>query len=135
LVTGGTDTHMVLIDLSDNGIGKGILVQEALEICGVIVNKNTVPGEKSSPFYPSGIRAGTPAVTSRGMRESEMREIGEIIARVSREALKFELPTRNRQDYIRAFKSKMRENSVVAECREKVKALCEKFPLYEELKY
>ncbi|MBO3839906.1 MAG: serine hydroxymethyltransferase [Candidatus Brockarchaeota archaeon] len=133
LVTGGTDTHMVLIDLSDHGVGKGILAQEALELCGVIVNKNTVPGERSSPFYPSGIRAGTPAVTSRGMKEKEMEEIGEIIVEVSREALKFELPSKNRQEYIREFKSKIRENNIIVEYRRKVKDLCEKFPLYEEL--
>ncbi|MEM1553878.1 MAG: serine hydroxymethyltransferase [Thermoproteota archaeon] len=133
LVTGGTDTHMVLIDLSDHGVGKGILAQEALELCGVIVNKNTVPGERSSPFYPSGIRAGTPAVTSRGMKEKEMEEIGELIAEVSKEALKFELPSKNRQEYIREFKAKMRENNVIVECRRKVKDLCEKFPIYEEL--
>ncbi len=133
LVTGGTDTHMVLIDLSDNGVGKGILVQEALELCGIIVNKNTVPGEKSSPFYPSGVRAGTPAVTSRGMREAEMKEIGEILAKIARETLKFKLPPKNRQKYVREFKAKMLENSVIAECREKVRVLCEKFPLYKEL--
>jgi glycine hydroxymethyltransferase len=133
LVTGGTDTHMVLIDLSDNGVGKGVLVQEALELCGVIVNKNTVPGERSSPFYPSGVRVGTPAVTSRGMREREMDEIGSIIARVSREALKFDLPQKNRQEYVREFKTKMRENNVVVECKERVKALCERFPLYRGL--
>jgi len=133
LVTGGTDTHMVLIDLSDNGVGRGVLVQEALELCGVIVNKNTVPGEKSSPFYPSGVRAGTPAVTSRGMKEEEMEEIGEIIAKISFETLKFEMPPKNRQEYVKEFKAKMRENRVVAECREKVKNLCERFPLYKEL--
>ncbi|MGC8832115.1 MAG: serine hydroxymethyltransferase [Thermoproteota archaeon] len=133
LVTGGTDTHMVLVDLSDNGVGKGVLVQEALELCGIIVNKNTVPGEKSSPFYPSGVRAGTPAVTSRGMREAEMNEIGEILAKVAREALKFELTPKNRHEYIREFKTKMRENSVVVEGREKVRALCAKFPIYREL--
>ncbi|MEM2981314.1 MAG: serine hydroxymethyltransferase [Thermoproteota archaeon] len=134
LVTGGTDTHMVLIDLSDNGLGKGVLVQEALELCGIIVNKNTVPGEKSSPFYPSGVRAGTPAVTSRGMKEAEMKEIGEILVKITRETLKFELPSKNRQEYIREFKAKMRENRVVIECREKVRTLCERFPLYKELK-
>lgn len=133
LVTGGTDTHMVLIDLSDKGVGKGVLVQEALELCGIVVNKNAVPGERSSFFYPSGIRAGTPAVTSRGMREAEMEEIGSLIAKVTREAIKFGLPSKNRQEYVGEFRMKMRENNVIAECGERVRALCEKFPIYEEL--
>lgn len=133
LVTGGTDTHMLLIDLSEMGIGKGILAQEALELCNIIVNKNTVPKEKSSPFYPSGIRIGTPAVTSRGMRDSEMEEIGVIMADVVFEALKFDLPQKGRQGYIREFKAKMSKSEIVNRSRERVKALCEKFPLYEEL--
>jgi glycine hydroxymethyltransferase len=99
----------------------------------VIVNKNTVPNERSSPFYPSGIRAGTPAVTSRGMGNAEMEEIGGIMADVLFEALKFELPQRGRQEYIRGFRAKMSESEVVIRSREKVRALCEKFPLYKEL--
>lgn len=133
LVTGGTDTHMVLVDLSEMGVGKGVLVQEALELCNIIVNKNTVPNEKSSPFYPSGIRAGTPAVTSRGMGSAEVEEIGEIVADVTFEALKFDLPQKGRQEFIREFKRKMSKNEVVMKSRERVESLCEKFPLYAEL--
>ena len=68
LVTGGTDNHMLLLDLTPTGPGRGVFLQEALDRVGITVNKNTIPGEPSSPFYPSGIRLGTPAATTRGMR-------------------------------------------------------------------
>lgn len=74
LVSGGTDNHLILIDLTNKGL-KGGKVQEALEQAGIFVNKNTVPGEQGSAFDPSGIRLGTPAVTTRGMKEEEMRKI------------------------------------------------------------
>ena len=74
LVSGGTDNHLILVDLTNKGV-TGKQVQDALEAAGIFVNKNTVPGEKRSPFDPSGIRLGTPAVTTRGMREKEMKLI------------------------------------------------------------
>ncbi len=78
LVTGGTDNHLMLVDLTDKGI-TGKEAEEALGMVGITVNKNTVPGEKRSPFVTSGIRIGTPAVTTRGMKEREMEKIGELI--------------------------------------------------------
>lgn len=81
LVSGGTDNHLMLIDLTNKGIS-GSQAQDALEQAGIFVNKNTVPGEKRTPFDPSGIRLGTPAVTTRGMKEAQMRMIATWIDRV-----------------------------------------------------
>ncbi|WKZ31479.1 MAG: serine hydroxymethyltransferase [Candidatus Dojkabacteria bacterium] len=74
VLSGGTDKHLVLLDLSANGLG-GHEVAIALEQANIIVNKNTVPGEKSTPWKPSGIRIGTPTLTSRGMKEADMVKI------------------------------------------------------------
>ncbi len=83
LVTDGTDNHLILIDLRPNDLtGKGKLVQNALDDALITTNKNTVPFEPASPFNPSGIRLGTPAVTSRGMKESEMKVIAQGMAKV-----------------------------------------------------
>ncbi|MHA1396280.1 MAG: serine hydroxymethyltransferase [Candidatus Heimdallarchaeaceae archaeon] len=82
LVTNGTDNHLILIDLRPEGLtGKGGLIQTALDEAGITVNKNTVPYEPSSPFNPSGLRLGTPAITSRGMKETEMKVIAEGLAK------------------------------------------------------
>lgn len=78
IVSGGTDTHLFLADLRNRGL-TGKTAERALDQAGITVNKNTVPGETQSPFVTSGIRIGTPAVTTRGMRESEMRTIAELI--------------------------------------------------------
>lgn len=83
LVTNGTDNHLILIDLRPSRLtGQGKLVQNALDEAGITTNKNTVPYEPASPFNPSGIRLGTPAITTRGMKESEMKVIAQGIAKV-----------------------------------------------------
>ena len=81
LVSGGTDNHLLLIDLSDRGI-TGLEAEKALGLAGITVNKNTIPRETRSPFVTSGLRIGTPAVTSRGMKEPEMRFIAAKILQV-----------------------------------------------------
>jgi glycine hydroxymethyltransferase len=81
LVSGGTDNHLILIDLSNRGI-TGLEAEIALGKAGITANKNTIPNENRSPFVTSGLRIGTPAVTSRGMKEEEMRQVGAWIARV-----------------------------------------------------
>ncbi len=83
LVTDGTDNHLMLIDLRASSLtGKGKQTQNALDRAGITVNKNSVPFDTASPFNPSGLRLGTPAVTSRGMKESEMEAIAQCIALV-----------------------------------------------------
>ncbi|HET7458890.1 MAG TPA: serine hydroxymethyltransferase, partial [Gemmatimonadaceae bacterium] len=81
VVSGGTDNHLMLLDLRSKGL-TGKVAEKALDRAGITVNKNTVPKETQSPFVTSGIRVGTPAVTTRGMREPEMRRIAELIDRV-----------------------------------------------------
>jgi glycine hydroxymethyltransferase len=79
LVTGGTDTHLILIDLTN----KGVIAKKAakaLDRAGIVVNYNTIPYDPRKPFSPSGIRIGTPSVTSRGMGEEEMRRIAALFA-------------------------------------------------------
>jgi glycine hydroxymethyltransferase len=84
LITGGTDNHLMLIDLTKLGIS-GREAQDRLEKSGIIVNRNTVPYDPRPPFDPSGIRIGTPALTTRGMKEKEMKMIAEFIAQILKE--------------------------------------------------
>src|SRR3712207_3891264 len=81
VVSGGTDNHLMLVDLRNRGL-TGKVAEQSLDAAGITVNKNTVPRETQSPFVTSGIRVGTPAVTTRGMREGEMTQIAELIDRV-----------------------------------------------------
>jgi glycine hydroxymethyltransferase len=110
LVTGGTDTHLMLMDLTSRGI-TGKDAQEALDRAWITVNKNTVPFETKSPMVTSGIRVGTPAVTSRGMREAEMKEIARLIDRVL---------------------SNLGSSSVEATVQGEVQELTNRFPLYQD---
>jgi len=115
VVSGGTDTHLFLVDLTKENVS-GKAVEKALEKIGITVNKNTVPGEKRSPFITSGIRIGTPAVTTRGMGEKEMEEIAEILS----------IAIRNTDE-----ESKFDER-IVEGLSKRVRKLCEEFPLYRD---
>ncbi len=97
IVSGGTDTHLMLVDLRSRGL-TGKVAEKALDTAGITVNKNTVPKETQSPFVTSGIRIGTPAVTTRGMRESEMVRIGELIDTVLAAPDDAAVATRVRED-------------------------------------
>jgi glycine hydroxymethyltransferase len=115
LVSGGTDTHLILIDLRDSHedlTGKD--AEAALEASGITVNKNTVPGETRSPFVTSGLRIGTPALTSRGMKEPEMKRIAGWISQV------LESPS---------------NESRILRIRGEVLEFCEEFPLYKEMRF
>ena len=113
LVSGGTDTHLLLVDL--RGSHEDLTGEEAeqvLERAGMTVNKNTVPGESRPPFVTSGLRIGTAAVTTRGLGESEMRQIADWIARVL---------------------ARPSSEKVIEATRREVETMCEAFPIYQEL--
>lgn len=113
LVSGGTDNHLVLVDLRRSHVDlSGKDSEEALETSGITVNKNTVPGESRSPFVTSGLRIGTPALTTRGMNEGEMHLIADWIAEV------LAAPA---------------DDAVRRRVRAEVSELCGRFPLYPEL--
>jgi glycine hydroxymethyltransferase len=108
LVSGGTDNHLMLIDVFARGI-TGKVAEKALDQAGITVNKNTIPFDTNTPMVASGIRVGTPALTTRGMKEAEMEEVGRLISR--------------------ALKSVDNE-SALAEVKRDVHELCDRFPLY-----
>ncbi|MDD5145024.1 MAG: serine hydroxymethyltransferase [Candidatus Pacebacteria bacterium] len=134
IVSNGTDNHMIVIDLTPDGPGRGVFLQDALDEAGITVNKNTIPQDPSSPFYPSGVRLGTPAITTRGMKEEEMRTIGDWISQIVSEIKKYRLPElkEEKADYIKNFKDEIRQNKLIGEIKQKVLELCKKFPVYEE---
>ena len=110
LVTNGTDNHLMLIDLRPKGLGgKGRQLQRAMDKANITMNKNSVPFQEASPFNPSGLRLGTPAVTTRGMKEDEMRVIARCVAEVI---------------------DNYRDASVLEKVKLEIKELVSDFPLY-----
>ena len=109
IVSGGTDNHLMLVDLRSKNI-TGKEAQFLLDEIGITANRNTIPFEPLSPFVTSGIRLGTPALTTRGLKEDDIREVADIIADV----------IENRED-----------SAVIEAAKAKVQAICKKFPLYE----
>jgi len=130
LVSNGTDNHLILIDLRNFGPGRGYLPAKALDAASIYMNFNTVFKEPSSPFYPSGLRLGTPALTSRGMKEDEMREIGKLVAIIIKEFASIELPAdkKERVTFITNFKKEIHSHPLVLEVKEKARNLAMKFP-------
>jgi glycine/serine hydroxymethyltransferase len=137
LVTGGTDTHLLLVDLTTLSEGFGLLAQEALDEAGMTVNKNTIPREPFSAFNPSGIRLGTPTVTTRGMKEPEMRRVGQLIARAIEAVERYVMPSdrHERSTFLRTFRADIASNVTLAQLREEVAQLCVDFPIYPDLDY
>lgn len=135
LVTDGTENHLVLMDLTPFGNGKGVFAQDALDYIGITVNKNTIPKEPASPFYPSGVRLGTPALTTRGMTESEMKTIGRIIADATKEVMSYSMPEdkTQRSAYLSGFREELKSKQKLQQLRNEVLQLCSQFPLYPEL--
>jgi glycine hydroxymethyltransferase len=108
LVSGGTDNHLILMDLTDKGI-TGKQAEEALARAGIVVNKNSIPFDKRGPKVTSGIRIGTPALTTRGFKEDEMKLIASLISEVL---------------------NQIDSDQVIKKVRSKVKELCNSFPIY-----
>jgi glycine hydroxymethyltransferase len=132
LVGQGTETHLMIIDLTPIGPGLGTQVAFAMDAAGMYANRNTVPNEPGSPFYPSGIRLGTPLVTTRGMKEAEMKQIASWIKRVVDIATQQELPTdkAERAIFLKQFRATMSTQAELASIRQEVKVVASKFPLF-----
>jgi glycine hydroxymethyltransferase len=132
LVGGGTETHLMLIDLTNYSDGMGLQVAFAMDVAGIYANRNTIPHEPLSPFYPSGVRLGTPMVTTRGMKEPEMKEIAGWIARVVEEVKTEVLPSdrQERRTFIKDFRARALKNKNLLAIRQEVEAMAGKFPLF-----
>src|SRR3989344_102048 len=130
LVSGGTDNHLILIDLRSQDIN-GSIAAIALEVAGIVVNKNSVPFDTNPPFYPSGIRLGTPAITTRGMTEKDMIKIAAWINAAIDEIKAKKLPEvkEKRADFVRDFKTRVAKNKNLLKIAQEVKAFCSRFPL------
>ena len=115
IVSGGTDTHVMLVDVRNTGL-TGKEAEHLLDEIGITANKNTIPFDPASPFVTSGVRLGTPALTTRGLKEDDMKEIADIIATV----------LQNPEDT-----AKHQDAAIISAIR--VAALCEKYPLYPNL--
>lgn len=110
IVSGGTDNHLLLVDLRGIDI-TGKAAEHALDAAGITVNKNTIPFDPASPFVTSGIRLGTAAMTTRGFKEADMKEVARLIGRVLKQH---------------------EDEAVIAEALQDVRSLTAKFPLYPE---
>jgi len=132
LVSGGTENHLLLIDLVPTlGPGGGVFVSDAMEAAGMTANKNTVPKDPASPFYPSGIRLGTPALTTRGMKEKEMVKVAEWIARTVEAVRDYKLPTnaKERTDYLKEFAESLKNNQELKVIRDEIREFTKDFPI------
>lgn len=132
LVGDGSENHLILVDLSKTLTpGSGIFAQRALDLAGLTLNKNTVPGEPMSPFYPSGIRLGTPAATTRGMKEKQMSFIGEKILEVVGLLKAYKLPEdkKIRLEYISKFQTEMENSKELKKIKQEVRRVALRFPI------
>jgi glycine hydroxymethyltransferase len=112
ITTGGTDNHLLLVDVTPKKV-TGKQAQDLLDEVSIVVNKNMIPYDTRKPFDPSGIRVGTPSLTTRGMKESEMKEIGQLIIKML---------------------DNPKDNTIKEKVKESVKQLCGRFPLYTDLR-
>ena len=131
LIGGGTDSHLILIDLTNKKL-LGNTVAEALEYVGIVANKNAVPNDKNPPFYPSGLRIGTPGVTSRGMKVGEMKIIADVMSKtvdaVYAQKLKtLEKAVLERKKSVR--RQLIKSTTELTSLRKIILELCKQFPL------
>jgi len=130
LVCGTTECHLMVIDLRTKELS-GNVVAEALEIAGIVVNRNSVPKDNMPPFYPSGIRLGTPGVTSRGLGETQMIQIGKWIIKVIDHVSDVKLPQdqAQRSPFMKEFKQKIAQDKYLLDIALQVKKMLLKYPL------
>lgn len=134
LVGDGTENHLMVVDFTPFSDGLGTQVSFALDVAGIYANRNAIPNEPGSPFYPSGLRVGTPLVTTRGMAEAEMHQIGAWIAAVTQQVKNATLPAnqKERAAFIKNFKEGAAADPALLQIRREVKALATQFPLFAE---
>ncbi|MBD3250057.1 MAG: serine hydroxymethyltransferase [Candidatus Pacebacteria bacterium] len=134
LVSGGSDTHLILIDLQNKRL-IGNLAAEALEAANIVLNRNSVPFDSNPPFFPSGIRMGTPGITSRGMKEEQMKQIGQWIAQVVDDVaqIKQEKGVEFEQEKDRQTRQEIiAQSQTVKKVKAQVLELCQQFPIQGE---
>lgn len=132
LVGNTTENHLMLINLTPMlGPGGGYFAQYALDLSGITLNKNTIPQEPFSPFYPSGVRLGTPALTSRGMKLREMRQVAKWIGRVLNEIRQYQMPTEkeSRLKYLKQFRVAITKNRRLRQIKQEIKRFASSYPL------
>ncbi len=130
LVTGGTECHLMVVDLRPLGLS-GNVAAEALEEAGIVINRNSVPNDPEPPFYPSGIRLGTPGITTRGMKEKEVRQIAKWICEIIYHVKNEKLPgdKEERAEFIKKFRVRISDDKFLKSIASEVSALCKKFPI------
>lgn len=131
LVSGGSENHLLLIDLRNKKIN-GAVAALALETAGIVVNKNAVPNDPMPPFYPSGIRLGTPAITTRGMKEKEMVKVASFINQAIEATEKYHLPEdkERRKEYWKQVRKEIIANKKLLQIGREVKSFCSNYPIY-----
>jgi glycine hydroxymethyltransferase len=131
----GTENHMIWVDLTNKNID-GWTAAWVLEVAGIICNRQTIPFDPRSPYYPSGIRLGTPAVTTRGMKEKEMKQIAKWINEVIEYVRKMDLKNigsadkEKDQTARKKFKEEIFKEKTLSLIKEAVKNFCQKFLIY-----
>ena len=130
MVSDGTDNHLLVLDLSEHN-ALGAQLEKALEIAHITTNKNTIPYDPSSPYYPSGLRLGTPAITTRGFKTKDMVQVASWITQVINHIKKDQLPEEKSQraEYMKKLEKKYAKDPVLLQIKEEIKAYTQNFPI------
>lgn len=130
LVSGGTDNHLILIDLRNKGVN-GAIAAIALEVAGIVLNKNGVPGDTNPPFYPAGIRLGTPAITTRGLKEKDMVKVAKWMNDAVEAVRDQKLPDtkEERSAFMKKYRGEVVKNKKLLQISREVKAFVSQYPI------
>ncbi len=132
LVGNGTENHLLLLDVTTIfGPGGGVFASDALGVAGITVNKNTIPAEPMSPFYPSGVRMGTPALTTRGLKEADMKKVARWVVRAINEVKEYRMPEdkEKRKEVLSKFQVDVKRNKELKKIAGEIKTFITKYPL------
>lgn len=132
LVGNGTDNHLIVVDLTNYSDGFGTQMAFAMDVAGMYANRNTIPDEPGSPFYPSGVRIGTPLITTRGMGEAEMKQIAAWMKQIADAVQDYTLPTdkTERSAFLKQFRQAALAHKQLTAIRAEVTAMASNFPLF-----